>query len=90
MHGVGGILGTLLTAVFASNALGVFSGQEDIVISSQLGVQAIGVVSTIVYTGVVTWLILKLTDVLVGNRVDEDQEQEGLDLVSHNERGYDL
>ena len=90
VHGVGGILGTLLTAVFAGNALGVFSGQEDIVISSQLGVQAIGVVATVVYTGTVTWLILKLTDVLVGNRVDEDQEQEGLDLVAHNERGYDL
>ena len=90
VHGVGGILGTLLTAVFASNALGVFSGQEDIVISSQLGVQAIGVVATVVYTGTVTWFILKLTDVLAGNRVDEDQEQEGLDLVAHNERGYDL
>lgn len=90
VHGVGGILGTLLTAVFASDALGVFSGQEDIVISSQLGVQAIGVVATVVYTGTVTWFILKLTDVLVGNRVDEDQEQEGLDLVAHNERGYDL
>ena len=90
VHGVGGILGTLLTAVFASNALGVFSGQEDIVISSQLGVQAIGVVATVVYTGTVTWFILKLTEVLVGNRVDEDQEQEGLDLVAHNERGYDL
>ena len=90
VHGVGGILGTLLTAIFASNALGVFSGQEDIVISSQLGVQAIGVVATVVYTGIVTWLILKLTDVVVGNRVDEDQEQEGLDLVAHNERGYDL
>ena len=90
VHGVGGILGTLLTAVFASNALGVFSGQEDIVISSQLGVQAIGVVATVVYTGTVTWFTLKLTDVLVGNRVDEDQEQEGLDLVAHNERGYDL
>ena len=90
VHGVGGILGTLLTAVFASNALGVFSGQEDIVISSQLGVQAIGVVATVVYTVTVTWFILKLTDVLVGNRVDEDQEQEGLDLVAHNERGYDL
>lgn len=90
VHGVGGILGTLLTAIFASNALGVFSGQEDIVISSQLGVQAIGVVATVVYTGTVTWFILKLTDVLVGNRVDEDQEQEGLDLVAHNERGYDL
>ena len=90
VHGVGGILGTLLTAVFASNALGVFSGQEDIVISSQLGVQAIGVVATVVYTGTVTWFILKLTGVLLGNRVDEDQEQEGLDLVAHNERGYDL
>ena len=90
VHGVGGILGILLTAVFASNALGVFSGQEDIVISSQLGVQAIGVVATVVYTGIVTWLILKLTDVVVGNRVDEDQEREGLDLVAHNERGYDL
>ena len=47
-------------------------------------------VATVVYTGTVTWLILKLTDVLVCNRVDEDQEQEGLDLVAHNERGYDL
>jgi Amt family ammonium transporter len=90
VHGVGGILGTMLTAVFASNSLGVFSGQEDISIVSQLGVQGIGVIATIAYTGVVTWLILKVTDALVGNRVDEDQEQEGLDLVSHNERGYDL
>ncbi|NCF33984.1 MAG: ammonium transporter [Proteobacteria bacterium] len=90
VHGVGGILGTMLTAVFASNSLGVFSGQEDIDIVSQLGVQGIGVIATIAYTGVVTWLILKVTDALVGNRVDEDQEQEGLDLVSHNERGYDL
>ncbi|MEM7001374.1 MAG: ammonium transporter [Pseudomonadota bacterium] len=90
VHGVGGILGTLLTAVFASNALGVFSGQHDIDIVSQLGVQAIGVISAIVYTAVVTFIILKLTDMLVGNRVDEEQEQEGLDLVSHNERGYDL
>ena len=90
VHGVGGILGTMLTAVFASNSLGVFSGQEDISIVSQLGVQGIGVIATIAYTGVVTWLILKVTDALVGNRVDEDQEQEGLDVVSHNERGYDL
>ena len=90
VHGVGGILGTLLTGVFASNALGVFSGQEDISIVSQVGTQAIGVAATVVYTATVTWVILKLTDVLVGNRVDEDQEQEGLDLVSHNERGYDL
>ena len=90
VHGVGGILGTLLTGIFASNALGIFSGQEDISIASQLGTQAIGVVATIVYTGIVTFIILKVTDMLVGNRVSEDEEQEGLDLVSHNERGYDL
>ena len=90
VHGVGGILGMLLTGVFASNALGVFSGQEDITITSQVGTQALGVVATVLYTGIVTWGILKFTDAMVGNRVDEDQEQEGLDLVSHNERGYDL
>ncbi len=90
VHGVGGILGTLLTAVFASNALGVFSGQQDINIGSQLGMQAVGVLVAIVYTAIVTFVILKLTDVLVGNRVGPDEEQEGLDLVSHNERGYDL
>ena len=90
VHGVGGILGTLLTAVFASSALGVFSGQEDISIGSQLGVQATGVIATIAYTAVVTFIILKVTDMLVGNRIEEDEEVEGLDLVSHNERGYDL
>lgn len=90
VHGVGGILGTLLTAVFASSALGIFSGQEDISIGGQLGVQAIGVVATIAYTAVVTWVILKVTNVLVGNRVSEDEEVEGLDLVLHNERGYDI
>ncbi len=90
VHGVGGILGTLLTAVFASSALGVFSGQHDIVILDQLGVQAIGVLSAIVYTAVVSFVLLKLTDVLVGNRVDDEEELQGLDLVLHNERGYDL
>lgn len=90
VHGVGGILGTLLTAVFASNAIGVFSGQHDINMLEQLGVQAVGVISVLAYTAVATFVILKLTDITVGNRVDADQEQEGLDLVSHNERGYDL
>ena len=91
VHGVGGILGTLLTAIFASNALGLFSGQQDINIGSQLGVQAIGVIAAIAYTAVLTYLILLISGALTGgNRVDEEQEVEGLDLVSHNERGYDL
>ena len=90
VHGVGGILGTLLTGVFASNALGIFSGQEEIDIAAQVGVQAIGVVATIVYTGIATAVILLVTNALLGNRVSGEHEVEGLDLVSHNERGYDL
>jgi len=90
VHGVGGILGTLLTGVFASSALGVFSGQEDIVIAEQLGIQAIGVVAVVGYTGLVTFLILLVTNLMVGNRVADEEEVEGLDLVLHNERGYDL
>ena len=91
VHGVGGILGTLLTGVFASNALGVFSGQEDIVIFSQVGIQAVGVLATIVYTALLTFIIMKVTGLVVGgNRVEDDEELQGLDLVSHNERGYDL
>ena len=90
VHAVGGALGTILTGVFASSALGVFSGQEDISIPSQLGIQAVGVLATLGYTAIATWIILKITDALVGNRVSEEDETEGLDLVSHNERGYIL
>ena len=90
VHGVGGALGTILTAVFASNALGIFSGHSAIDIGSQLGVQALGVVAVVAYAGAGTWLILKLTGALVGNRVSDEEEMEGLDLVSHNERGYIL
>ncbi len=90
VHGVGGLLGTILTGVFASQALGIFSGQEDISIGSQLGVQAIGGFAVLGYTAIITFVILKVVDVVVGNRVTEEQETEGLDLVMHNERGYDL
>ena len=90
VHGVGGILGTLLTGVFAGNALVVFSGQEEIAIGAQVPVQAIGILSAICYTAIVTYVILRVTDAFVGNRVDEGDEMHGLDLVSHDERGYDL
>ncbi len=90
VHGVGGILGTLLTGVFASSALGVFSGQQDIVIAKQLGVQAIAVAAVLGWTVVATWGLLKLTALVTPLRVSPDQETEGLDLVLHNERGYDL
>jgi Amt family ammonium transporter len=90
VHGVGGILGTVLTGVFASSALGIFSGQEDIAIGHQLGVQALGAGSALVYTAIVTAILLTVTNKLVGNRVSAEDEQQGLDIISHNERGYDL
>ena len=90
VHGVGGLLGTVLTGLFASNALGVFSGREEIDIASQLGVQATGAVATLVYTAILTFVIIKIVDAVVGFRVSDEQEQEGLDIVLHNERGYDL
>jgi len=92
VHGVGGILGTLAVAVFASSELGLFSGQGlENTISDQLWIQSTGIAATIAYTAVVTYIIFKVIGLLTGGiRVDEDQEAEGLDLVSHNERGYDL
>lgn len=94
VHGVGGILGTMAAGIFASDALGVFSGQgyaEGMTMGSQMGVQAIGVLATGAYTAVVTFVLFKLISVFTGGlRVTSDEELVGLDQVSHNERGYDL
>lgn len=93
VHGVGGILGTILAGVFASDQLGIFSGQglaEGMTIASQVNVQLIGVVSTFVYTAVATYIILKIVDMITGLRVSAEEEQQGLDIISHEERGYDL
>lgn len=92
VHGVGGILGTLLVAVFASSELGLFSGQGlDGSIASQLSVQAQGVGATVIYTAVATFVIFKLIGLMTGGiRVDEEAESQGLDIISHNEKAYDL
>ena len=94
VHGVGGVLGTLLAGVFCSTQLGIFSGNgfSDGIesIGGQLMVQATGVLATFAYTLVATFIILKLVDMMVGLRVDGDEETQGLDLVLHDERGYDL
>ena len=93
VHGVGGMLGTLYAGIFASDALGVFSGQgynEGMNMMSQVQVQLVGIASTFVYTGIVTFILLKLVDKMLVLRIDEESETSGLDLVEHNERGYDL
>jgi Amt family ammonium transporter len=94
VHGVGGILGTLLAGIFCSQSLGIFSGNgfSDGIdsIGGQFTVQAIGVVSTFLYTAVVSYILLKLVDAMVGLRIDDEEENIGLDLVLHDERGYDL
>jgi Amt family ammonium transporter len=91
VHGVGGILGTLLAGVFASNQLGIFSGQglaEGVTISQQLWVQFIGVISTFIYTAIITVILLKVIDMMIGLRVTDEEETEGLDVTQHEERGY--
>jgi len=94
VHGVGGMLGTLMAGIFASTELGIFSGYgfADGISSmgGQVSVQLIGIFATLTYTAVLTFVILKVVDALTGLRVDSDQETEGLDLVLHDERGYDL
>ena len=95
VHGIGGILGTLLAGVFASTELGAFSGfgyAEGIsTMLGQVSVQLIGIGSTIVYTAVVSYLLFKLVGLMTnGLRVDEEGEENGLDLVDHDESGYNL
>ena len=94
VHGIGGMLGTLLAGVFASTGLGVFSGYgfADGIegMGGQVSVQLLGIVATVVFTAVMTFVILKVVGALVGLRVGDEQEIEGLDIVLHEERGYDL
>ncbi|MCT8164240.1 MULTISPECIES: ammonium transporter [unclassified Pseudomonas] len=88
VHGIGGIIGAILTGVFAAPALGGFGAVTDI--GAQVWIQAKGVIFTVVYTAIATYVILKVLDVVMGLRVNEEEESVGLDLAQHNERGYNL
>lgn len=93
VHGVGGILGTFLAGIFASAGLGVFSGQgyaEGVNMAGQVWVQLIGIGATMLYTAVMTYIILKIVALFITLRVDREEETEGLDIASHDERGYDF
>ena len=94
VHGVGGALGTIMAGIFCSTQIGIFSGNgfsNGITsIGSQVSVQMTGVLVTVIYTAVMSFILFKVVDSMVGLRVAEDDETQGLDLVLHNERGYDL
>jgi Amt family ammonium transporter len=87
VHGVGGLVGSLLTGVFASVALG---GTESISIGHQLGIQALACAVTGAWSALVTWVAFRVVDALHKARADEEHELVGLDLADHGERGWDL
>ena len=90
VHAVGGIVGALLTGVFASAALGGAGFSEGVTMGKQVYVQAVAVLATIVYDGIVSFVLLKVIDAVIGLRVSTDEETEGLDVALHDERAYDL
>lgn len=90
VHGVAGIVGAILTGVFADASLGGAGLAEGMTIGSQVWVQFVSVLGTLVYGGIVSFILLKLIDMAIGLRVSEEQETEGLDLAMHDERGYIL
>lgn len=87
IHGVGGIVGAVLTAVFSAGALGGVKG-EDYAMAAQLWVQIEGVLITVVWSGVVSYIAFKAIDMTIGLRVDADTERQGLDLTTHGEQAY--
>ncbi len=88
VHAIGGIIGALLTGVFAVTSLGGF--KEGITIGNQFMIQLGGVAITVIYTAVVSYIILKVIDMVIGLRVSDEQEQQGLDISLHDERGYNI
>ncbi len=88
VHGVGGVVGTILTGVFVSAPLGGVGYAAGMTMSRQVAVQALGVIAVAAWCMALSWLLLKIIDATIGLRVTEDQEREGLDLALHGERGY--
>ena len=90
VHAVGGAIGAILTGLCADASLGGVGLAEGVNIAGQLVTQCKGVLVTVVYCGVMSFIILKVVDAVIGLRVTEEEETEGLDIVLHDERGYSL
>jgi Amt family ammonium transporter len=90
VHGMGGIVGALLTGIFMSADLGGVGYDEGVTMGSQLWDQIVATVVTIVWSGIVSLILYKIVDMMVGLRVTEEKEREGLDLSEHGERAYHM
>ena len=91
VHGIGGIIGALLTGVFCAPSLGGAGFADGISsIGAQVVAQGTGILATLVYTAVMSFIILKVLDLIIGLRVNEEEETEGLDIALHDERAYNL
>ena len=90
VHGVGGILGILLTAFFADKSLGGNGLADGVTIGTAFLGQLTAVIITVLWAAIVSYVLLKVTEALVGLRVTDDDEIEGLDITYHGERSYDL
>ena len=90
VHGVGGILGILLTGIFADTSFGGMGLADGVSIGQAFSGQLLATVITVVWAGVVSFIIIKITQAMVGLRVDPEAETEGLDITEHGERGYDM
>ena len=89
VHAAGGIVGALLTGIFCAEIFGGAGfGGDNTTLGGQLIAQSVGVLVTIIYTALISFLILKVLNAVIGLRVEEDQEIEGLDIALHDERGY--
>ena len=90
VHGVGGVVGTCLTGIFAAPMFGGVGYAEGVTMGGQVATQLTAVVAVGAWSGIATWALLKLSDAMAGMRVPGDAETEGLDTVEHNEKGYNL
>jgi Amt family ammonium transporter len=88
--GVGGALGTLLTGIFVSASFGGIGYPEKVTMGEQVVTQLVGIAAAAVWSGVLTWVLLKLVDAIAGMRVASEEETEGLDTALHGEKGYNL
>jgi len=90
VHGVGGIIGTILTGIFVASSFGGAGYPDKVAMGDQVLVQIVGVLAVGAWSAVLTWAILKVSDAVAGMRVEAEEETEGLDTVLHNEKGYNL